>query len=822
MPEVAPPVWDNIPAELAGRAQWLLWKFEWPEPKPGKAAPKKWAKVPYYVGGGRRAGGQGEDSDRRRLVTLAEVRRAFERKGAGWHGVGFGFLPGDGLVGIDIDGAIDPDTGEVSQRCLGIVGACRSFTEYSPSGKGCHIIGRGHVERSTKDNGIGVEMFCGGQFFTVTGRLWPGGTAELADLPSLALEGLAAMIAKAKEDRRRQQAPEASPAQPAARRAARGDRAETFDQLRARVQAALDFLSPDMNYEDWISIGWALRDAFGDEAFSMWDAWSARGSTYPGEGDLRSHWRSFKSSGKPADTVVGVIFARARDAGWKPPRRSRPAAAAAGAPPAPEEPAADAAASGGSGGSGGPPEEPPAWEGPPAEDEGPARLVLLKGKGGKPEDCRENVLYCLRHDEQLKGLVAHNQFTELQDKTRRPPWGGDRGEWTEEDDLMLGEYLARTHRLLVKGTSTIRAGVQMAARENRYHPVIDALRALQWDGTPRLEMWMVDCLGAVDRPYVRLVSRFFILGMVARLLRPGCKFDYMLILQGLQGEGKSSAFRALAEPYFMDTPFRIGDKDSYLSLQGVWLVEFSELENMSKAESTAIKAFIASMEDRFRPPYGSRMVKMPRRAVLAGTTNSDQFLKDSTGERRFWPVHVTEVRLDLLRQCRDQLFAEALHILEQKKGTEEARYYPTRAEEKELFHPEQDRWRLVDVWTDILSDYLSRETVPNDADPDDATPPIRRGFFTTQELFSRALYIKAERMDNAKLMQTRISNCMRELGFAAAREPTGARKRGYLRPGWEFADKVGLRKIAVADPAPQAQEGAPPGAPAGEGDDLPI
>lgn len=810
-PETAPPAWDTIPAGLAERKQWLLWKYEWPEPEEGKAPPKKWQKVPYYVGGGRRTGDQGGERDLRRLATLDQVRRAY---GSGkWDGVGFGFVAGDGMIAIDIDNALDTETGEWSPRCLEIVKACDSVTEISPSGTGVHIFVLGETETAKYNataTDIGVEMFCGRQYFTVTGRPWPGSPQELRPIGEPVLRRLHKTIADGKEARRaakrKPPAPAAAPARPPP------PSRESPEQLRARVQAALDFLTSDQSYDDWISIGWALRDAFGEDGFPMWDAWSAKGGTYPGEADLRSHWKSFTPSNKPADDVVGVIFARARDAGWKPVRLARTRK-----PPAPENGAPPGGGAGGGGGA------PPPQDIPPEEPDGPVSVeeVILRGKGNKPEDCRENVLYCLRHDPELQGLVAHNLFTELQDKTRRPPWGGDPGEWTEEDDLMLGEYLAKTHRVLIKGVGTIRAGVQMAARENKYHPVIASLRKVKWDGTSRLETWLSDCLGAVDRPYVRLVSRFFIMGMVARLLRPGCKFDYMLILQGDQGLGKSTAFRVLAEPFFMDTPFRIGDKDAYLSLQGVWLVEFSELEAMSKAESTAIKAFVTSVEDRFRPPYGSRMVKMPRRAVLAGTTNSDQFLKDATGDRRFWPVHVAEIRVDLLRACRDQLFAEALHLLEHEQDPEKRRYFPTRAEEQQLFQPEQDRWRMVDIWTDWIQDYVSKETTPAD-EMDEVTPPARRGFFTAQELFSKALQIKAERMDNAKLMQVRVSNAMRELGFSSAREPTGARKRGYMRAGWEFAPAAeggGPRKVRTAETAPQASTSGA----AGEGaSDLPI
>jgi putative DNA primase/helicase len=810
MPEVAPPAWENIPPELAAEQHWLLWKFEEPLPN---AKTKKWRKVPYYVTGGRRSGDQGSVRDRSRLASLRLVRELFDK--GGWHGIGFAFLPDDGFIGIDIDDAIDAD-GVVSQRCLDIVQACGSFTEFSPSGRGCHIFVRGKTE-SAKSNDIGLEMFCGSQFFTVTARLWPESLRAVVEIDPKVIGRLHATIAEAKERRRASLAASLKPVQPAQPGGRGAHPEETVDQLRERVESALGAMSPDMEYGDWISIGWALRDAFGDSAFALWDSWSSRGGTYPGEAKLQAHWKSFKSTGKPMDDIVGVIFARARDAGWKPPSRR------AGRTSGRDGTRAKVGAPAGGGSGGAPPggdDGPP----PPDDDDGTPSIRLLKGKGGKPEDCRENVLYCLRNDPALAGLVALNQFTEGQDKTRSPPWGGEAGEWSEEDDLMLGEYLARTHKLLLKGVGTIRAGVQMAARENKHHPIIERLRAVEWDGIERMETWMVDCLGAVDRPYVRMISRFFIMGMVARVIRPGCKFDYMVIFQGLQGLGKSTAFKALAAPYFMDTPFRIGDKDSYLSLQGVWLVEFSELENMSRAESTAIKAFVSSTEDRFRPPYGHRMVKMPRRAVLCGTTNSDQFLKDSTGDRRMWPVQCTEPRPDLLEACRDQLFAEALHVLENKAGTDAARYYPTREEEKQYFHPEQDRWRMVDVWTDIIGDYLTREYTGNIDDPNEI-PPAKRGFFTAQELFAKALFIKAERMDNAKLMQVRVSNAMRELGYVACREPTGARKRGYLRPGWEFADKGLLRRIPVKAAVPQGQDEAsesPPSPPAGGDDALPI
>ena len=296
-PRNAAPIWDNIPPELAQRPQWLLWRFE---VKRGQVKPLK---VPYWAAGTRRAGVQGSEADRANLVTLEQARRAYE---AGkYSGVGLALLPGDGLIGIDIDGAIDAETGEVSQRLQSIIAAVNSYTEYSPSGKGAHIIALGETT-TNKSNEIGLEIFAGRQYFTFTGAHWPGAPRTVEAITEQALRRLNVTVNNAKAKRK------PAPGAPAAQTGTA--------ELRTRVESALEALNPDMGYNDWIAIGWALREAFGDFGFGLWSAWSARGTKYQGEGDLQSHWRSFTCSRAP-DDAVGVIFARARDAGWRPARR---------------------------------------------------------------------------------------------------------------------------------------------------------------------------------------------------------------------------------------------------------------------------------------------------------------------------------------------------------------------------------------------------------------------------------------------------------------------------------------------------------------------
>ena len=422
----------------------------------------------------------------------------------------------------------------------------------------------------------------------------------------------------------------------------------------------------------------------------------------------------------------------------------------------------------------------------------------------------------MRLDPVLCELVRMNDFTELLERSRPTPWGREPGEWDEEDDLMLGEYLLREYNLMIKATGTLRAGVRMAARLWRYNPVVDLVRSQPWDGIERLPHWLSDCLGVDETAYTRLIGTCFIMGMVARALNPGCKFDYMLILKGAQGAQKSTVFRTLAAPWFTDNAIRMGDKDSLLALQAVWLAESSELESLNKSETNAIKQFLSASEDLFRPPYGAQMIKRPRHAVFGGTTNADVFLKDVTGDRRFWPLEVGEINIDTLKAQRLQLFAEALDRL-QSDDPDRRRTYPTRQEEKELVFPEQERFKMTDVWEDILYDYVNRKTPDKNDDPG---LPARasREFFSTRELFEHALQIKADRIDGNKNMETRIGNCMRAIGFDKYRESKGERRRGYMR-----------RKVDPAAPAPDTPTAAPSAPPVGGpgdnpwgDDDLPI
>ncbi len=403
---------------------------------------------------------------------------------------------------------------------------------------------------------------------------------------------------------------------------------------------------------------------------------------------------------------------------------------------------------------------------------------------GEIKGIRENVYFALREDPNLRELVRCNEFSNKIDKCRVPPWGGKAGEWKETlDDIRLAEYLASRYELIVANPVTIEQAVLMSAHDNTYNPVRDDFEAAAWDGIERRQHWMIDCLGAADTEYVRLASEYFLLSMVARVFEPGCQMDYMLVLQGLQGAGKTSALNILGGHYYGAGSFRIGDKESLQALQGRLIFNFNELDALSRSEATAIKGFITERTDRFRPPYAKGFQAFPRNCVLTGDTNQGEFLRDATGDRRFWVVHCSEVEVERLTQMRAQLMAEAVHFY--KEGS---RRYPTKEEETRLFFPEQEKWKFVDVWHDALARYVNSDELAEGFDGSVSENGTllsnhQREFFSTHELLVKALHIDIGKVDRAGSMQKSVSGAMKMLGFQGnIKWAKGrVRPRGYQR-----------------------------------------
>jgi hypothetical protein len=251
------------------------------------------------------------------------------------------------------------------------------------------------------------------------------------------------------------------------------------------------------------------------------------------------------------------------------------------------------------------------------------------------------------------------------------------------------------------GKDTTHQAVDKVAREHSFHPLRDYLNGLEWDGFERLPEWLHTYLSAEKSGYAAGVGTMFLIGMVARIMRPGSKMDYMLVLEGEQGTFKSSACAVLAGDYFSDHLPNLNNKDASLHLRGKWLIEVAELRAYSRAAIDEFKEFLVRDIDRYRPPWGRKDVHEPRQCVFVGTTNKLHYLRDETGNRRSWPVKTGTIDIDSLRQDRDQLFAEAVQRF--KDGEP---WWPNGEFERETIATEQEARFEADVWETPIADFL--------------------------------------------------------------------------------------------------------------------
>lgn len=235
--------------------------------------------------------------------------------------------------------------------------------------------------------------------------------------------------------------------------------------------------------------------------------------------------------------------------------------------------------------------------------------------------------------------------------------------WQDEDDYRLTVYLQETVGITTIADHLVSKAVRMVARQRSKHVVRDWLTTLAWDGIERIAHAFEDYWGADRQPseYVRAASANFFIGLVARVMLPGCKLDTMPVFEGAQGIRKSSALDVLGGAWYAVINEAVSTKDFLQSLRGKWLLEISELQSFSRSDVAHVKSMMSTRSDNYRPSYGRSNVEFPRQCAFAGTTNADDWGTDETGLRRFWPITCGEIALDALEAARAQLFAEALH-----------------------------------------------------------------------------------------------------------------------------------------------------------------
>ena len=329
-----------------------------------------------------------------------------------------------------------------------------------------------------------------------------------------------------------------------------------------------------------------------------------------------------------------------------------------------------------------------------------------KNDKGKMLPNHANAMLALRGDPDIRDVFAYDQMLRAVVMMHEIGSIHTCHRWVIEADVFnLQEWFQQVALIPSMKVEVVRGALNTYAHERAFHPVIDYLMALEWDGTPRLASWLTTYLGAELSQYNTNIGKMFLVSMVARVISPGCQADHMIVLEGAQGILKSSACRVLGGEWFSDhLPDITSGREVSQHLRGKWLVEVAEMHAMGRAEATLLKSFISRTIEQYRPSYGRLEVYEPRQCVFVGTTNMDTYLRDPTGGRRFWPVRTGitgRIELGLLEENRDQLFAEAVDAF----GNHDP-WWPDQQLERELIKPEQNARYTGDVWETLIEEYL--------------------------------------------------------------------------------------------------------------------
>ena len=345
--------------------------------------------------------------------------------------------------------------------------------------------------------------------------------------------------------------------------------------------------------------------------------------------------------------------------------------------------------------------------------------LLICNSHGKPKPSSlHNILVHLKHNPVFKGRFVYNSFAHKIYMVKRPNWIPDKDFKVQEmDNVTITKTMAEMeHFGLTPNQTSLTNAIEATAKEHEFHPAREYFKTLEWDGVPRLETWLSYYLGCEQEnsEYLAFVGKKWLCAAVKRVFEPGCKFDHMLVFEGDQGRGKSSVLEELStfgtelqKSYFRDDiGFNdLGDKDTIMKVQGCIIIELAEMDGFNKKDDNFMKRWITNKSDDCRKPYGRSIESHPRQFVLAGTTNDNQYLKDHTGNRRYWPVASGTVDLAAMKKDKNQLWAEAYHLY--KEGI----YIGPEPHEQKLAEAEQRKRLERDIWEEDVLSFVEHKTV---------------------------------------------------------------------------------------------------------------
>lgn len=664
----------ELPDVMRKAKRWLLWQSI------PQGDGKKPRKVPFYCDGSPRRGKLDTQADWSRLGTFDQALQAMER--GTYTGPGFALGP-DGTGGFWQ--GVDLDSPEV---CRAFDGLLPGYVEESPSGHGLHAIGYGNPFHPLGSNTSGIEAYSGGRYFTVTGVSRGG---EITDISEFVTQRLVPLHHEIETK--------------TAVETTVSDTCTESAEVIADLRSALFHLRSD-DRDVWVRMGMALK-TIGDSGRGLWLDWSATSEKFD-PSDAARVWESFKRDG----LTHKAVFAESAQRGWTNPK-AKVVRIDRGRPLEDQKPAK------------------------PAEIIREAHNDWRDGLIIKPRDygpdkilCRtHNLILIMSHAPEWKGRIRLNEFS-----------GRIAIDGADIDDV--GPILAKANleRNWIDEkvpTGEVLDSLSVVASRSPFHPVRDYLDGLVWDKVERIPSFFEDHCGCVRDDYHMAVARSLFVSSVARVYKPGCKVDTMVILESEQGMGKTKLWLTLYGDWCSEVTSSLNDKDFYAGLRGVWAVDFSELDAFSRAETTQIKRIITSQSDSFRPHYGRTIQTFPRQCVFVGGTNRDDWNTDPTGARRFLPIRILDkIQIDAIAAAKDQLWAEA--VVRYRDG--ETWWEIPNAQER------QDDTYQGDPWEETVSGYVNgRESV------------------TTKDILTMCLQIETGKQNRSD--QMRVSTILKRKGW---------------------------------------------------------
>lgn len=389
-------------------------------------------------------------------------------------------------------------------------------------------------------------------------------------------------------------------------------------------------------------------------------------------------------------------------------------------------------------------------------------------------------------NEEVKNIFQYNLMTRRIEYKKVPNWNYDASvnDNMEEFDLIaLKGFLTKNYGFTPTKEDIFDA-VKEVSRRNSYHPIKDYLRDLRWDGIKRLDYWLSSICGVNNNQYIMDVGRKIFVAMVKRIHEPGCQFDYLPVLEGVQGIRKSTLIKSIVgdNKYYGSVSFHLNDKAFIENMQGKWILEVEEMSGQNKQEVERVRALISKTKDTMRMTYERVPEDYKRQSIMIGTRNpipgDDKWLYDPAGNRRFWPIICNgAINIDLLLENRDMFFAEAMSLY--KDGEE---IWLNDKDVEKFATKEQEMRQMDDPWEDIIVNWLETKAMSLSS------------HVTVNQIAIECLLINPERI--TRFVSSRIGRVLSKTDWVKLKETTGKRKQYYIPPGVDpYAEKYKTIKI---------------------------